>query len=644
MDGLAPWIDREWLITNGLGGFMATTPAGANTRRYHGLFVAALHPPVDRQVLLSKCEEQLIDGQDVWELSTNEYSGAVHPKGYQWLKSFSIDPLPKATYQIGAIRLTKQCALVHGKQIAQIHYRMESCPRPVILEIRPLVAGRDYHHLLQESPRHVKWMAHTGNSVSLLLGQDVPLHLDGGAFAFESQPDWYRNFHYRVEAYRGQDREEDLFCPGVFRGTLAEGESWTLTASLEKIEPPVFETTVTDEVERRRALVPVDWDGDSARLAVAADSFVVRRGQSGYTVLAGYPWFTDWGRDTMIALPGLTLVTGRYDIARGILGTFASHCSEGMLPNRFPDTGEEPHYNTVDGTLWFFWAVQKYLDYTDDWQFVEKLWPTLEGIIQWHVRGTRYGIRMDEDGLLLAGDEGTQLTWMDAKVGDWVVTPRHGKPVEVNALWYNALRVCQHLASRLGDADHYRAIAERTLKSFADTFWNPETHCLYDTVTADFHDASVRPNQLLAASLPHPLVSRSRAKQIVRRVQEELWTPMGLRSLSPRDSRYVGEYGGDAHSRDGSYHQGTVWAWPIGPFITAMMYAHGRSDATRKRARRLVQGLLDHLDTAGLGSVSEIADGDSPHTPRGCFAQAWSVAELLRVLREDLTECSGNQD
>ncbi len=639
------WIDKEWLLTNGLGSYMSSTPIGLNTRRYHGLFVAALTPPVDRYVLLSKCEESLISGDRQWNLGCNEYPDVIHPTGYEWMVDFTLDPLPRATYVIDDICLEKQWLMIHGQQIAMIRYFIRESAQPVSLELHPLVAGRDYHHLLRESAAHVKRMDVADQSVSLILADRIALHLHSDRAHFVAQPDWYRNFRYRMEAYRGLDFEEDLFAPGIFRCELSAGQSCTLVASLKPVEAVSFEEARQLEIDRRRALVPVGWDAISARLAVAADAFIVRRGEGRYTVLAGYPWFTDWGRDTMIALPGLTLVTGRYEIARRILETFAGYCRQGMLPNRFPDSGDEPEYNTVDGTLWFFWAIHKYLEYTGDWDFVGRLWPTLIEIIDWHVRGTRYGIRMDQDGFLLAGDEDTQLTWMDAKIGDKAVTPRSGKAVEINALWYNALRICEQIAQRLAgkpEAAHYCQLAMSVHENFEKTFWNPETGCLYDTVNETSSDASIRPNQLLALSLPYPLLSVDRAKEVIHVVERELLTPMGLRSLSPSSADYVGSYGGSFSERDGAYHQGTVWVWLIGPFITAMTYAYGRNPATRDRGTAILQRLVAHLDEAGLGTVSEIADGDPPHTPRGCYAQAWSVAELLRILREELISCGGN--
>ena len=375
------------------------------------------------------------------------------------------------------------------------------------------------------------------------------------------------------------------------------------------------------------------------QLTVAADQFIVQRGELN-SVIAGYHWFADWGRDTMIALPGLTLVTGRPDIARNILEAFAQSADRGMLPNRFPDAGEAPEYNTVDATLWMFEAVRSYLHYTGDHAFVrDRLYPKLKEIVDWHMAGTRYGIRARSDGLLACGEPGVQLTWMDAKVGDWVVTPRLGMPVEIQALWYNALCILRDLAHEFGDPSRetsLRDLAEKTRTSFEPQFWNPHTGCLYDVINGEARDESIRPNQIFAVSLHHRMLLAEKEKQIVDVVTRELLTPLGLRTLSPHDPSYHPRYEGDVRQRDSAYHQGTVWPWLMGPFITAYVKVHGHSADARSQAESWLKGFEEHLKTAGLGQISEIADGDPPHTPRGCIAQAWSVAELLRAAVEDI--------
>jgi predicted glycogen debranching enzyme len=374
-------------------------------------------------------------------------------------------------------------------------------------------------------------------------------------------------------------------------------------------------------------------------LTLAADQFIVKRGNLN-TVIAGYHWFSDWGRDTMIALPGLTLVTGRPEVAKTILLAFAESVDQGMLPNRFPDAGETPEYNTVDATLWFFEAVRAFLEYTGDTAFVgANLYPKLKDIIEWHGRGTRYGIRADSDGLLNCGVPGVQLTWMDSKIGDWVVTPRHGKPVEIQALWYNALRVMEDMAQRLGDVTrsaHYKELAERARSSFAKLFWNSAEGCLYDVVNGDARDASIRPNQILAVSLFHNMLSPDLAARVVETVQRHLLTPFGLRTLSPSDPQYRGRYEGDPRSRDSAYHQGTVWPWLMGPFLKAYVEVKGRSPEAREQARKWLSELSRYMEDEGVGQLPEVFDGDAPHRAGGCIAQAWTVAELLRTSMEDV--------
>ena len=402
-----------------------------------------------------------------------------------------------------------------------------------------------------------------------------------------------------------------------------------------------MEGLIAAELSRRERLLD-RWQGSDSLvcdLVSAADQFLVRRGEN-HTVMAGYHWFTDWGRDTMISLPGLTVIPGRFEQARQILLAFAQHCDQGMLPNRFPDAGEAPEYNTVDATLWFFQAVYSYVTRTSDYEFVrDRLYRTLSDILQWHLRGTRYGIGVDGDGLLSSGVPGVQLTWMDAKVGDWVVTPRHGKPVEIQALWYNALRVMEHLANKLGDPENAQRQswhARKASRSFNEKFWNSEKQCLYDCISEDTRDPAIRPNQIFAASLPFSMLPQDRMRQVVDTVTRHLLTPVGLRSLSPEDPAYRGRYRGGPAERDAAYHQGTVWPWLLGPYLTARVRAGGEARGTREEASALLAGMREHILDAGLGTISEIFDGDPPHEPKGCIAQAWSVAEILRCAVEDL--------
>jgi predicted glycogen debranching enzyme len=634
---------REWLETNGIGGFACSTLPGLNTRRYHALLTAALRPPAGRVVLLSKLEETLVvDGQR-YELSSNQYSGAVHPQGYTYLEAFRLDPFPVSTFVVDGVQIEKSVFLVHGQNTVVVQYHVQGHGlRAVHLEVRPLVAFRDYHALTRENAgldRTVR--VHHDRLISVRPYTDHPdLYLAHDAEAVDPQGYWYRNFEYAIERERGLDCVEDLFNPVALRFDLSGRNEATIIASTEPLDVDTAQALSRSEARRRSQVVGglADEDEFVQTLAGAADQYIVSRGEQ-KTIIAGYPWFTDWGRDTMIALPGLTLTTGRPEIARSILKEFAQHVDQGMLPNRFPDSGEAPEYNTIDASLWYFEAVRCLVHHTKDYAFVrDELYSVLEDIIDWHIRGTRYGIQMDEDGLIASRDPGVQLTWMDAKIGDWVVTPRNGKAVEIQALWYNALRAMEDIAGELGNSAgerKYSQLAYRTLRSFNEVFWNETSGCLYDVVAEGGGDSTMRPNQILAVSLTHSMLSKKRAKAVVDAVERELFTPYGLRSLSTADDRYRGRYEGDGVARDSAYHQGPVWAWLLGPFIDAYLKVNGRSRKAQSQVRHWLSVLSDHVSDAALGHISEIFDGDSPHHPRGCFAQAWSVGEILRAVVEN---------
>lgn len=608
-------LGAEWLATNGLGGFASGTVSGIHTRRYHGLLVAAMQPPVARFLLLSKYEETVVTPSGArYELSANRYpDGIVHPRGFDLLVAFESVPTPRFVYRVEGRDVVKTVTMAQGANAVAVSYAL---PPDWLLEVRPLVAFRDFHGLTRENG------ALRGGVDTSVVGEaslqpygDLPrlyFRFDNGN-AFPTG-EWYRNFEYEVERERGLDYREDLFQPFVLRS-----------------EGPVTVVATVDaevrEVPGRVSRAPVFAEAELERLALAAEQFLVQRGV-GKTVIAGYPWFSDWGRDTMISLPGLTLVTGRFDDARGILAAYAEAMSEGMLPNRFPDSGESPEYNTVDATLWFFEAVRAYLEYTGDLDFVrETLYPKMREAMDWHFRGTRYGIHLDRsDGLLACGAPGVQLTWMDAKVGDWVVTPRAGKPVEIQALWYNALCIMAELAHNFGDTGGlYALIAARIRWNFLPKFWNEAAGCLFDVVDGEQKDASVRPNQIFAASLRHMLLTPETARQVVATVERELLTPRGLRTLSPGDAKYKGKFRGGVLERDSAYHQGTAWPWLTGAFLTAWRKTGG--DPARA---------LEIWRACAAEPYAEVADGDPPHRPGGCFAQAWTVAELLRSGVEDV--------
>jgi predicted glycogen debranching enzyme len=634
---------KEWLETNGLGGYASSTICGMNTRRYHALLVAALKPPTDRVVLLSKLEETLVLEGERFDLSTNQYPQAVHPQGYQYLQNFRLAPFPIFTFRLRDVVLEKTVLMLHGENTIVVRYHLLAPTKlRATLELRPLVAFRDYHSLghagAQSNPAldiepGLLRINPIDEGPALLIAHD--------ALRVHAESVWYRNFEYANEQARGFDFREDLFNPCSLSFDLHDDATCNLVASTQLHE--AHEAAEIEEHERaRRQTIKGAHEADDYRRALymAAEQFIVRRGDHRSSVIAGYHWFTDWGRDTMISLPGLALTTGRFSTARAILSAFADHLSQGMIPNRFPDEGDQPEYNTVDATLWFVHAIGEYLNRSDDLAFIrEHLYSRLIEIIDWHERGTRYGIRVEEDGLLRSGEEGVQLTWMDAKVGDWVVTSRTGKAVEIQALWYNALSHLEKIASRLGDkstADYCRNLALKAHISFNEKFWNASTDCLYDLLRDDATtDAAIRPNQIFAVSLPYSMLSEERARSVVAVVERELLTPYGLRSLAPSHTDYRGRYEGDSLSRDGAYHQGTVWAWLIGPFVTAYLKAHGRTPESLKQAGEYLSAFRAHFREAGLGQISEIFDGDAPHTPRGCIAQAWSVAELLRCEVEE---------
>lgn len=657
----------EWIETNGLGGFASSSITGANARRYHGLLTAALKPPAGRIVSLSKLEETVVTPGDTLELGSNRYPGTIHPQGFNFLEFFHLDPFPRWIFRAGKIFLEKTLLLQYGANAVWIRYRwlgsnlapVAEAPKGYRLSVRPLFAFRDYHQLAHSNDVCDLSVRGGGGAYSIRPYEGLPgMSFFTGGDNFCESPEWYYNFEYDIERERGLDFREDLFSPGAIDAP-DDFVEWTLCFSMEDgvsgISLPggdfsdlsdlsEFFNSISDrEIKRRVGLLAgfsensenKAADEFSKRLALAADQFIVDRGRDGKTILAGYPWFTDWGRDTMISLPGLTLSTGRFDIARVILKTFAAHSRHGLIPNRFPDGDEPPAYNTVDAALWFVMAVDSYVRETNDPVFLECVWPTLCSIIENYRNGTVNGIRMDSDGLITAGDGASQLTWMDAKVGDWVVTPRHGKAVEINALWFNGLKAMARFSAMLGkNPASYAELAGLVEKEFEAQFWNESKGCLFDVLRDGRPDPAVRPNQVFALSLPEMPLPPAKRESALRVIEEKLLTPYGLRSLAPDEPGYAGVYSGGVVQRDGAYHQGTVWAWLMGPYVSAVLNVRGRSGETVRRLDKLLEKLEEHLGDAGLNSVSEIFDADPPHAPKGCFAQAWSVAELLRVKKE----------
>ena len=636
-------IRREWLVANGIGGYACGTIAGSLTRRYHGLLVAALQPPLGRTLLLSKLDEQVTYDGQLYPLSVNHWtSGHADLSGLRNIERFRLEgTIPVWTFAFGDALLEKRVWMQRDANTTYVRYDLVRASQPLQMGLKALVNYRDYHGNTRAGGWEME-VSRVGGGLQLRAFEGAtPLYLlsagERGEVA-RAQQEWYRNFFLPTEAYRGLDSTEDILCAGHFAVELQVGESFSLVASTE--DDPGLDGEEALESQRsydhRMAATSGFAATPVAPLALSADQFIARRplvdGTSGYTILAGYPWFGDWGRDTMISLPGLTLVTGRTEIAATILRTYASFVDGGMLPNRFPDSGEDPDYNTVDATLWLFEAVRAYHELTGDDELVRELFPALEEIIDWHLRGTRYAIVVDPaDGLLRAGEPGTQLTWMDAKVGDWAVTPRIGKPVEINALWYNALCVTADFARQLGKASaEYEQLAAGSRRGF-ERFWNSDTGCCFDVLDGpDGDDGALRPNQLLAASLHHSPLSAAQQKGVVDTCSRTLLTSHGLRSLSPDHADYGGSYGGDQFCRDGVYHRGTVWGWMIGPFVSAHWRVYGDVD----QVEQILQPMLRQLEDGCIGNLAEIFDGDPPFTPRGCFAQAWSVAEVLRVWRQ----------
>ena len=615
----------EWLETNGVGGFASSTICGMNTRRYHGLLVAALQPPTSRYVLLSKLEEVFVLNGRSFELGTNQYSGEVYPEGYKLQSSFRQDPFPVFTWQIEDIELNKTVFLVHGENTVVVRYLLRAqgaaARHHCTLHVRPLIAFRDFHQLThQNDALNPLFVTEPGRVRIQPYGDLPPLYVSHDAEACEAGGEWYSRFHYAAEQERGLDFEEDLYKPFALHFDLSRRIQATLVASLEPRQ-------AADAGDLRMA------ERDRRKLAssVAADHFLVKRSQ-GKSLIAGYHWFADWGRDTMIALPGLFAKPAQREAAREILLQFASVVSKGMLPNRFPDQGAEPEYNTVDATLWFFEAIRAVLLAGGERAWVlDKLLPTLESIIGYHLKGTRYGIQVTPDGLLQSGEPGVALTWMDARVNGNPVTPRAGKAVEIQALWYNALCIM----AELQPSGPYADIARVAKHSFLPLYWNAKANCLYDVIDVDGQaDASVRPNQIFTIGLPYKIVDDAEKTQaILKTVQRELLTPYGLRTLSPSDAAYQGRYTGSPESRDRAYHQGTVWPWLIGTFVSAYLEANGSGEAARTEAREWLQPLCAYRDGPGLGNLPEIFSGDAPHAACGCIAQAWSSAELERALR-----------
>jgi predicted glycogen debranching enzyme len=636
---------REWLVTNGLGGFASGTVAGLLTRRYHGLLIAALNPPLGRNLLVTKLDETVSYEENNHPLSSNRWAdGTVSPEGYLNIERFYLDGgIPTWDFACADALIEKRIWMAQGSNTTYVRYGLKRASRPLVLSMKAFVNYRDYHGSTHAGGWQMK-VEKAGNGIRVTAYDGAqPFYILSDKAEADPAGDWYYGFNLALEEYRGLDHVEDHLHAANLSSTLREGESFTIALSTS--ESPDLDGSralgarkeYEDQIDQKfRSTLKKnanEINPDLTQLVLAADQFIVSRpseqDKDGKSVIAGYHWFGDWGRDTMISIPGLTIATGRPEIARSIIKTFSAYVDQGMLPNRFPDAGEKPEYNTVDATLWYFEAIRSYVEETKDAAFLEELYPVLESIIDWHIKGTRYNIMVDpKDGLLYAGQEGVQLTWMDAKVGDWVVTPRIGKPVEVNALWYNALLSMTKFAKLLKKPYiKYESSAAAALKGFS-RFWNYESGCCYDVIDGPAgNDPTLRPNQLFAVSLPESPLAPDKQKKVVEACALSLLTSHGLRSLSPDNPDYKGHYGGDPRSRDGAYHQGTVWGFLLGHFALAHLRVYGDTD----KARGFLMPMFTQLRSHGVGSLSEIFDGDAPMTPRGCIAQAWTVAELIRA-------------
>ena len=635
--------DDEWLEPDGLGGFASGTASGVRTRRYHALLLTATTPPTGRMVLVNGIEAWIEMGGTTLPLSTQRYEpGVLYPDAVSRITSFTTQPWPTWTFELPGLVIEHQVVARWGQPEVALSWRVVhagECAGPATLCVRPLLSGRDYHALHHENGAFRFDPEHDRSSIIWRPYDGVPaIHALANA-TYEHVPDWYRRFRYEEEHARGLDATEDLASPGIFRFDLAAGTADLVFATragdqapfVPGADPHACADAVRSSERTRRAAFP-------SRLHRAADAYLVSRG-TGRTIVAGYPWFTDWGRDTFIALRGICLAADRIDDARQILLEWSGAISEGMLPNRFPDHGEVPEFNAVDASLWFVIAVGDLLDAAArtgasiSASDRDRLESAVDAILNGYAAGTRFGIRLDADGLLASGQPGLQLTWMDARVGDWVVTPRIGKPVEVQALWLNAVWLAGQRNGRWLD------LFKRGRESFQTRFWNETTGALNDVVDVNHErgtfDASFRPNQIFAlGGLPISLVEGVRARRAIDAIEQRLWTPMGLRSLAPGEPGYIGRYEGGVSARDGAYHQGTVWPWLLTSFVEGWLRVRDGDASARPTAReRFLAPLLRHLENAGLDHVSEIADADAPHRPHGCPFQAWSVGEALRLVQ-----------
>lgn len=625
----------EWLDTNGQGFYAMGTVAGSRTRRYHGLLNGPSVPNGPTQVWLSSLEETFIlDGQR-HALGAQRYPGVVTPRGFESLSEFRLSPHPTWVYRMAEAAITREVMLIDGLPAVLIRY---CSTEDAELEVRPFIAGRHHHQLLRAHPGS-PWQVQADGASLKLHRPGGSLSIEGDATSFTHSPDWYYRFEYEIERQRGLDFEEDLWTPGVFHFSLRADTWLCFVVSLDGLGP-IEPMRVIDWVARKAARFPQPHD-PASRLSNAAEHYLFQRSASTRSVIAGYPWFTDWGRDTFISLPGLLLARQELAPAAQIIETFLALRQHGLIPNRIVDDGSTPEYNSIDATLWLYVAVWQWLEAGGDRQlFQDRFYAPMRDMLSALISGTIFSIQAgQDDGLLSAGDPQTQLTWMDARVNGIPATPRYGKAVEINALWYNALRMMTQWARERGEFSSevlFGELANQAINSFTRSFWNEEKRCLYDCLLPGFADGRVRPNQLFVLSLPFPLLTRSKGESVLQVVEAKLLTPFGLRTLAPDEEGYCPRYEGNPEMRDAAYHQGTVWPWLLGPYVRACIKVRGDDPEEKPRLRKLLQPLLDQLDEGCLGHIPEVYDASAPHRQGGTPAQAWSVAELLWVLRQEL--------
>ena len=638
-------VKREWLLTNGIGGFAGSTLINSNSRRYHGLLIAALNPPSARHLVVSNLHEIVETKNETSYLSSFECGTNYRAKGFKHITYFNNDVLPTWIYRTNSLEFTKEIWMVYGENTTIVRYHIKNYGKDSKITLYPLVNFRDYHSERFDFSSFEVLLHENCTEVRFDKTNNVTLKMFSPNAEFYPQKDNFFNMAYRKEQERGLNDKENHFMPGFFEIPLEANEEKRvdIVFTVEEDINIDINKTYKEATNRHKKLIKKAGYKDEFvnELVKAADAFIVNRNSTnGKTIIAGYPWFTDWGRDTLIALTGLTLSTKRYDDAKSILKTFMKYIKDGLLPNVFPDFGENPGYNTVDASLWFFEAVYNYYKATKDDKFLAEVYPKLEEIFN-RYRETKEEIEKKNteivyscsDNLIYQGNEHTQLTWMDAKVGDFVVTPRFGKAVEINALWYNAVMIMSKLSNKVDKDDVYSSLAKKIKKSFVDTFWYEKGQYLYDVVNETGTDISIRPNQIFAIALNFPVIKDSKAKKIFMNVAENLYTPVGLRSLAPSDPKYRDIYIGDIWQRDTAYHQGTVWTWPLGAFITAGKRLKIRDK--RFKTDTIIENIKYTLKEEALGQISEIYDAKEPYLPRGCYAQAWSVAEILRAITED---------